>query len=128
MNPQKRLHLRYCIRNANQIILKYKKIFIYHYRHSGWLNQDPLPVHNLEKIGCNYVGWFHVGHDAVGEVWKYHSKRHKIFVEMSLSPNNIIWHQDWVNKIKKLKKENAELDDYIKKLIKKTFGKNHIVP
>jgi len=128
MAYNKRLQLRYALKNPNAIILKFKKIFIYHYRYVHWQNPEPVPEHNLKQIGCSYVGWFDAGYDAVCELWKYPTKRHRILIEMSLPSNHVLWQEDWIKKIKKIKKENQQLDEYVRKLIKKTVLANRYIP
>lgn len=128
MLNRKRIHLRYCVKNPHAVLLKYKKIFVYHYRYIRWQHTDPLPDHNLRQIGCTYVGWFDAGFEGIGEIWKYPTKRHKILIEMSVTADHLLWHKDWVNKVKKLKKENDQLDQYVKKLIRKTKLASRYIP
>lgn len=128
MQNHKRLQLRYFLRNANYVMLKYKKIFLYHYRHVRWNGSEPAPTHNLQQIGCDYQGWFEVGYDRIAEVWRYPTPKHRILIEMSLPAKNLLWHQDWVKRTKKLKKEKHQLDVYIKKMIEKTRRLGGMVP
>ena len=72
-----------------------QKIFVYYYKHSRWNPPDPVPLHNLQQIGCVYQGWFEVGFNCVAEVWRYPSLKHRILIEMSLPIKNVIWHQEW---------------------------------
>jgi len=39
-----------------------------------------------------------------------------------------LWHKDWENKVKKLKKEKDQLDLYVKKLIRKTKFAGRFIP
>lgn len=128
MQNHKRLQLRYFLRNANYVMLKYKKIFLYHYRYVRWNGSEPAPTHNLQQIGCDYQGWFEVGYDRIAEVWRYPTPKHRILIEMSLPAKNLLWHQDWVKRTKKLKKEKHQLDVYIKKMIEKTRRLGGMVP
>lgn len=130
MQNHKRLQLRYFLRNANRILLQYKKIFVYHYKHQRWPTVKPTPPHNhnLQQIGCVYQGWFEVGYDSIAEVWRYPSPRHRILIEMSLPAGNLLWHQDWLKRTQKLSKEKHQLDAYIKKMIAKTRKLGRVVP
>jgi hypothetical protein len=128
MQNHKRLQLRYFLRNANNLMLKYKKIFVYHYKHVRWHSSEPIPTHNLQQIGCEYQGWFEVGYDCIAEVWRYPSPKHRILIEMSLPAKNLLWHQDWVKRTKRLRKEKHQLDTYIKKMISKTRKLGHVIP
>lgn len=128
MQNHKRLQKRYFLRNANHLMLKYKKIFVYYYQHSRWNPPDPVPPHNLQQIGCVYQGWFEVGFNCVAEVWRYPSPKHRILIEMSLPINNVIWHQDWGNHNKRLRKNKNQLDDYIRKMILKAHRLSRVIP
>ena len=128
MQNQKRLQLRYFLRNANSIMLKYKKIFVYHYRHVRWNRSEPAPTHNLQQIGCDYQGWFEVGYDSIAEVWRYPTPKHKILIEMSIPAKNLLWHRDWVKRTKRIRKEEHQLDSYLKKIIAKTRRLGGMVP
>ncbi len=129
MLNRNRIHLRYRVNNPHAVLLKYKKIFVYHYRYIRWqYTADPLPDHNLQQIGCTYVGWFDAGFEGIGEIWKYPTKRHKILIEMSVTANHLLWHEDWEKKLKKLKKEKDQLDLYVKKLIRKTKFAGRFIP
>lgn len=128
MQDQKRLQLRYFLRNANHLMLRYKKIFVYHYRYVRWHNSDPIPTHNLRQIGCEYQGWFEVGYDRIAEVWRYPTPKHRILIEMSLPGKNILWHKDWYKRTKRLQKREHQLDQYIKKMIIKARKMGRVVP
>ena len=128
MQNHKRLQLRYFLRNANSLMLKYKKIFVYHYKHVRHHSTEPIPTHNLQQIGCEYQGWFEVGYDRIAEMWRYPSPKHRILIEMSLPTKNLLWHQDWVKRTKRLRKEKHQLDVYIKKMIAKTRRLGHVIP
>jgi hypothetical protein len=109
-------------------MLRYKKIFVYHYRCARPFSEEPLPSHNLQQIGCVYEGWFDVAYDRVGEVWKYASKRHRILVQMSLPEKCIVWHEDWVKQAKRHKKQKCSLDAHIKRLIHRAQHAGKLVP
>lgn len=128
MQNHKRLQLRYFLRNANSVMLKYKKVFVYHYRHVRWNRSEPAPTHNLQQIGCDYQGWFEVGYDRIAEVWRYPTPKHRILIEMSLPAKNLLWHQDWIKRTQRLDKEKHQLDVYIKKMIEKTRRLGRVVP
>ena len=116
---------RYQLTNPNALLLRYKKIFVYYYRYGHFWQPEKFPNHNLKQIGCKYQGWFHVGGDSMGEIWKYPSHRHKILIQMSLDSRNLIWHEQWARKVKRQKRLREEENAYMTKMIKKMLRGQH---
>ena len=128
MATQQRRHQhRYMIKNPNRLMLMYKKIFVFYYRYGHFWQTENFPNHNLKQIGCKYQGWFHVGSDSIGEIWRYPSRRHKILIQMSVDSRNVMWHQEWAHKVKRHKRLRDQENAYMTKMIKKML-RGHQVP
>lgn len=104
----------------------YKKIFVFCHRYGHFWQPEKFPNHNLQQIGCKYQGWFDVGHDSVGEIWRYPSERHRILVQMSVDTRNVLWQKEWARKVQRQKHLRAREDAYMTKMIKKMLSGNHV--
>ncbi len=107
-------------------MMMYKKIFVFYYRYGPFWVPEKFPNHNLKQIGCQYQGWFHVGGDSIGEIWRYPSERHKILVQMSIDPRSVLWQKEYARQIKRRKRLRDQENAYMTKMIKKMLGRHHV--
>lgn len=108
-------------------MLMYKKIFVFYYTYGHVWNLEKFPNHNLKQIGCKYIGWFNVGGNSMGEIWRYPSKRHKILIQMSVDARNVLWQKEWARTVKRRKYLRDQENAYMTKMIKKML-RGHVVP
>ena len=96
--------MRYLTSNVHRWFNDRERIFIYHYI------SDPLCTgwKDLSSTGCRYVGWLPLDHRTRGEIWLYPTMKHRTVIQMSVTPEHLMWKKQFLRRHRERKKHDKD--------------------
>ena len=109
-----RFGMRYLKSDVHRWFDNRERIFLYHYI------SDPLCPEwkDLGSTGCRYVGWTTLDYRTRGEIWLYPTAKHRTVIQMSVTPEHLMWKKQFLRMLSKQKKHDKDRVNQIQQMMR----------